>query len=84
MADQVRIAELTARNAALRAAVDRYVLRAGPATASDVDRIASELVLTDDVIDDLESTYRNLQRRAAVLVEHKVAEPGVFEDPARP
>ena len=84
MTDHDRIADLQACNGALRAAVDRFVLRAGPMTQQDLDRIASELAFTGDTVEDLERTYANLRRRAELLVEHKVVEASAFDGLPRP
>ncbi len=83
MPDPDRIFELESRNAALRAVVDRYVPRAGPATSQALDQIAAELEFTGDSVEDLERTYANLKRRADLVVEHQVAEPASFDDPPR-
>ena len=84
MSDQDRIADLQACNGALRAVVDRFAPRAGPVTQQELDRIASELAFTGQTVEDMERTYANLQRRAELLVEHKVVEASAFDDLPRP
>ena len=84
MVDQAKLAELQTRNGALREAVDRYLLRAGPAVSQEIDRIASELEVTGDTFEDLERTYRNLGRRADALIAHQLAEPEAFDEPLPP
>ena len=84
MTAQARIAELTICNGAWRAAVDRFAPRGGPVTQQALDRIASELVFTGDTAEDGERTYRNLRRRADLLVEHQVVEASAFADLPKP